>query len=111
MKILLRGGCARYNSTAKSAADLEESSLSSAALYIAAGIDPMKSKIFIQSHVSAHAELAWLLNCVTPMNWLERMIQYKDKSASAATKKDAAAASVGVGLFTYPVLMAADILL
>jgi tryptophanyl-tRNA synthetase len=84
--------------------ELEESSLASAALYIAVGIDPTKSKIFIQSHVSAHAELAWLLNCITPMNWLERMIQYKDK---AATKKD----TVGVGLFTYPVLMAADILL
>ena len=86
--------------------ELEESSLASAALYIAAGIDPTKSKIFIQSHVPAHAELAWLLNCITPMNWLERMIQYKDKAA-AGTKKD----TVGVGLFTYPVLMAADILL
>lgn len=85
--------------------ELEESSLASAALYIAAGIDPTKSKIFIQSHVSAHAELAWLLNCITPMNWLERMIQYKDKAAG--NKKD----TVGVGLFTYPVLMAADILL
>ena len=85
--------------------ELEESSLASAALYIAAGIDPTKSKIFIQSHVPAHAELAWLLNCITPMNWLERMIQYKDKAAG--TKKD----TVGVGLFTYPVLMAADILL
>ena len=85
--------------------ELEESSLASAALYIAAGIDPTKSKIFIQSHVSAHAELAWLLNCITPMNWLERMIQYKDKAAG--NKKD----TVGVGLFTYPVLMASDILL
>jgi tryptophanyl-tRNA synthetase len=55
--------------------------------------------------VSEHAELAWLLNCITPMNWLERMIQYKDKA------KKQGAESVGVGLFTYPVLMAADILL
>lgn len=85
--------------------ELEENSLASAALYIAAGIDPTKSKIFIQSHVSAHAELAWILNCITPMNWLERMIQYKDKAAAGTTT------NVGVGLFTYPVLMAADILL
>jgi tryptophanyl-tRNA synthetase len=85
--------------------DLEESTLASAALYIAAGIDPKRSKVFVQSHVSAHAELAWLLNCATPMNWLERMIQFKDKS------KKAGAESVGVGLFTYPILMAADILL
>jgi len=84
--------------------DLEESSLASAALYLAAGIDPKRSNIFIQSHVPAHAELAWLLNCCTPINWLERMIQYKDKA-----KKQAEA--VGVGLFTYPILMTADILL
>lgn len=69
------------------------------------GIDPQKSKVFVQSHVPAHSELSWLLNCATPMNWLERMIQYKDKSRKAGAE------SVGVGLFTYPVLMAADILL
>lgn len=85
--------------------ELKESTLASAALYLAAGIDPTKSKIFVQSHVSAHAELAWLLNCVTPMNWLERMIQFKDKA------KKQGAESVCVGLFTYPTLMAADILL
>lgn len=68
------------------------------------GIDPTKSKVFVQSHVPAHSELTWLLNCITPMNWLERMIQFKDKA-----KKQGEA--VGVGLFTYPVLMAADILL
>jgi tryptophanyl-tRNA synthetase len=73
-------------------------------VYLAAGIDPKKSRIFVQSHVSAHAELAWLLNCVTPMNWLERMIQYKEKASSQSS-------GVGVGLFAYPVLMAADILL
>lgn len=85
--------------------ELGESSLASAALYLAAGIDPEKSSIFIQSHVSAHAELCWLLSCMTPMNWLERMIQYKDKAKKQGSD------AVGVGLFTYPVLMAADILL
>lgn len=85
--------------------ELEESTLASAALYLAAGIDPKKSKVFIQSHVAAHSELCWLLNCATPMNWLERMIQYKDKSRKAGSE------AVGVGLFTYPILMAADILL
>jgi tryptophanyl-tRNA synthetase len=69
------------------------------------GIDPKKSNIFIQSHVPAHSELAWLLNCITPMNWMERMIQFKDKSQKQGAE------SVGVGLFTYPALMAADILL
>lgn len=68
------------------------------------GIDPAKSKVFVQSHVPAHAELAWLLNCITPMNWLERMIQFKEKARKQGE-------SVGVGLFTYPILMAADIML
>ena len=86
--------------------DLRASSRASAALYLAAGIDPNKgSKIFLQSHVPAHAELTWLLQCVTPVNWLERMIQYKEKSQNAA------AGSVSTGLLTYPILMAADILL
>jgi len=84
--------------------ELDESTKASAALYLAAGIDPSKSKVFVQSHVPAHSELAWLLNCITPMNWLERMIQFKDKAKKQGE-------SVGVGLFTYPVLMAADILL
>jgi len=83
---------------------LLESTRASAALYLAAGIDPGRSTVFVQSHVPAHSELAWLLNCVTPMNWLERMIQYKEKSAKQGD-------GVGVGLFDYPVLMAADILL
>lgn len=83
---------------------LKQETLQSAAMYIAAGIDPKKSKIFVQSHVKAHAELAWLLNCITPMNWLERMIQYKEKAVKQGE-------NVGVGLFDYPVLMAADILL
>lgn len=83
---------------------LRTDSLNSAAVYLAAGIDPAKSKIFIQSHVKAHTEMCWLLNCITPMNWLERMIQFKEKSVKQGE-------NVGVGLFDYPVLMAADILL
>ena len=74
-----------------------------AALYFACGIDPVKSDVFVQSHVSAHAELAWLLNCVTPLGWLQRMTQYKDKAQRQET--------VSTGLLDYPVLMAADILL
>lgn len=74
-----------------------------AALYIACGIDPDRSAIFVQSHLSAHSELTWLLNCVTPVGWLERMTQYKAKAARLE--------SVSTGLLDYPVLMAADILL
>src|SRR6202167_3124798 len=74
-----------------------------AALFLAAGIDPKHSRIVVQSTVAAHAELAWLLTCVTPMGWLERMTQFKAKAAAQE--------SVGDGLFQYPVLMAADILL
>jgi tryptophanyl-tRNA synthetase len=70
---------------------------------LACGIDPAQSLLFVQSHVTAHAELTWLLNCVTPVGWLERMTQYKDK----AQKQE----SVSTGLLDYPVLMAADILL
>ncbi len=73
-------------------------------LYIAAGLDPEKSVIYYQSHVSAHAELAWILNCYTYMGELSRMTQFKDKSARHAD-------NINAGLFTYPVLMAADILL
>lgn len=75
-----------------------------AALYLACGIDLNHSTIFVQSHVSAHSELAWLLNCVTPLNWLERMIQFKEKAIKQGE-------NVSVGLLDYPVLMAADILL
>lgn len=74
-----------------------------AGVLLACGIDPQKSLLFVQSHVPAHAELAWLLNCVTPIGWLERMTQYKDKAAKQE--------SVGMGLLDYPVLMASDILL
>ena len=74
-----------------------------AAIYLAAGIDPKACAIMVQSAVPAHAELAWMLTCVTPVGWLERMTQYKAKSAKQE--------SVGDGLLQYPVLMAADILL
>jgi len=73
-------------------------------LYIAAGLDPEKNCIYYQSHCSAHAELGWILNCFTYMGELNRMTQFKDKSAKHAD-------NINAGLFTYPVLMAADILL
>src|SRR5258708_860548 len=76
-----------------------------AAIYLACGIDLSKSTVFVQSHVPAHAELAWILGCMTPMGWLNRMTQFKDKAAKQQ------ADVVNAGLFTYPVLMAADILL
>lgn len=82
---------------------LREQTQAVAALFIAAGIDPVKSSIFLQSHVPAHPELGWLLTTLTYMGELERMTQFKDKSEG----KD----SIGAGLFTYPSLMAADILL
>ncbi len=75
-----------------------------AALYLACGIDLKYSNIFVQSHVSAHSELAWLLNCITPLNWLQDMIQFKEKAVKQGE-------NVGAGLLIYPVLMAADILL
>lgn len=78
-----------------------------AMLYLAAGIDPKKSIIFIQSHVSSHAELSWILNTLTPLGELERMTQYKDKRQATSDKKHGAMA----GLLNYPTLMAADILL
>ncbi len=74
------------------------------ALYIAAGLDPAKNCIYYQSHVSGHAELSWILSCFTYMGELNRMTQFKDKSAKHAD-------NINAGLFTYPVLMAADILL
>lgn len=84
-------------------AALREQSEAVAALYIAAGIDPAKATVFLQSHVHQHAELGWLLTTLTYMGELERMTQFKDKAAGKE--------SVGAGLFTYPSLMAADILL
>lgn len=83
--------------------ELRNNTLSIIALYVAAGLDPNKNKIFIQSHVPAHPALSWVLNCYTYMGELNRMTQYKDKSAKHAD-------NINAGLFTYPVLMAADIL-
>ena len=85
-------------------ADLRRRCLELIALYIASGLDPEKTILYCQSHVSAHAELAWILNCFTYMGELSRMTQFKDKSAKHAD-------NINAGLFTYPVLMAADILL
>lgn len=83
--------------------ELREKIREIAALFLAAGIDPQHSSIVVQSSVHAHAELAWMLTCVTPVGWLERMTQYKAKSQAQET--------IGDGLLQYPVLMAADILL
>ena len=74
------------------------------ALYLACGIDLDYSSIFVQSHISAHSELTWLFNCITPINWLEDMIQFKEKALRQGE-------NVNTGLLDYPVLMAADILL
>lgn len=85
-------------------ADLRRQTLEVLAQYLACGLDPEKSTLFIQSHVPAHAELAWVLNCYTMFGELSRMTQFKDKSAKHAD-------NVNAGLFDYPVLMASDILL
>ncbi len=85
-------------------AELRKKARALLTLYIAAGLDPEKNCIYYQSHVPAHAELSWILNCFTYMGELSRMTQYKDKAAKHAE-------NINAGLFTYPVLMAADILL
>jgi tryptophanyl-tRNA synthetase len=85
-------------------AKLRESTRQLYATLIACGLDPERSAIFVQSHIHEHAELTWILNCITPMGWLNRMTQFKTK---AGADREAANA----GLYTYPVLMAADILL
>jgi len=85
-------------------AELRRKARSLLTLYIAAGLNPEKNCIYYQSHVSAHAELAWILNCFTYMGELNRMTQFKDKAAKNE-------GNINAGLFTYPVLMAADILL
>ena len=84
--------------------ELRESTREVTAAYIAAGIDPEHCIIFNQSMISAHAELAWLLGCLTPLGWLNRMTQFKEKGGK---HRD----NAGLGLYSYPVLMAADILL
>ena len=83
--------------------ELRRQTVSLVAMLIACGIDPEKSTLFIQSDISAHAVLSWILNCTTPVGWLERMIQYKEKSHNRER--------VSTGLLTYPILMAADILI
>lgn len=85
-------------------ATLRQKTLDLARIYLASGIDPQISTIFVQSDVSEHAELTWVLSCIARMGELERMTQFKDKGKGKGEK-------VGVGLFTYPVLMASDILL
>lgn len=85
--------------------ELSENTRRTAAQYLAAGIDPDKSALFVQSHVPAHAQLAWVLNCITGFGEASRMTQFKDKSQKGG------ADSSSVGLFTYPILQAADILL
>ena len=85
--------------------ELRTNTRRTAAQYIAAGIDPQASALFVQSHVPAHAELAWVLNCITGFGEASRMTQFKDKSQKAGSD------SASVGLFTYPILQAADILL
>jgi len=83
---------------------LAEATRTVAALYLASGMDPQRSTVFVQSHVTAHSELAWLLNCVTPVGWLGKMIQFKEKARKQGEE-------VSMGLMDYPVLMATDILL
>lgn len=85
-------------------ASLRKATLDLARIYLASGVDPSRSTIFIQSDVPEHAELAWTLSCIARMGELERMTQFKDKGKGNAER-------AGVGLFTYPILMAADILL
>ena len=85
-------------------AELRRRTYETIALYIACGLDPEKNTLYVQSHVPAHTEMAWMLNCFTMFGELSRMTQFKDKSQKHAD-------NVNAGLFTYPVLMAADILL
>ena len=104
-------------------AELRRNTLSCVAQYIACGLDPERASIFIQSHVTGHTELAWLLSCTTPIGELQRMTQFKEKAAKLGFKTSEeselkfthegarAGASVNAGLLMYPVLMAADILL
>ena len=103
-------------------AELRKNTLSCVAQYIACGLDPERSNIFIQSHIIGHTELAWLLSCITPIGDLQRMTQFKEKAAklgfkvsdketSIANEGARQGASLNAGLLMYPVLMAADILL
>ena len=82
----------------------EELTLKTAATLLACGIDPRKSTLFVQSHVQAHPEMMWLLSSMTPLSWLNKMIQFKEKKAASDKHSS-------LSLYSYPVLMAADILL
>ncbi|GMN40013.1 hypothetical protein TIFTF001_009244 [Ficus carica] len=84
---------------------LSKATRDTAAIYLACGVDPSKASVFVQSHVRAHVELMWLLSSATPVGWLNKMIQFKEKSRKTGDE------NVGVALLTYPVLMASDILL
>ena len=86
-------------------AELRQNTRDLMAQYIACGLEPDRCKLFVQSHVTGHTELAWVLGCITPLGQLQRMTQFKDKSGKASQE------SIGAGLLFYPVLMAADILL
>ncbi len=90
-------------------ADLRKNTLNCAAEYIACGLDPARCHLFLQSHVTGHTELTWVLGCLTPLGRLERMTQFKDKSRKQ--EESGSAGFIGSGLLYYPVLMAADILL
>lgn len=90
--------------TAGPSQGLRQSTLRAAAMYLACGIDPERSAVFVQSQVGAHAELMWLLSCVTPHGWLNRMIQFKEKARRQGE-------TASMGLFAYPILQAADVLL
>ena len=92
------------NTTGYTPDTLKQSTREVAAAYIAAGVDPERSLIFPQSAVLGHAQLGWMLSCITPLGWLNRMTQFKDKAGKDKEKASA-------GLYTYPVLMAADVLL
>ncbi|KAF6141747.1 hypothetical protein GIB67_027925 [Kingdonia uniflora] len=87
------------------AQQLPKATRATAAIYLACGVDTSKASVFVQSHVPAHAELMWMLSSATPIGWLNKMIQFKEKSHKMGDE------NVGVGLLTYPVLMASDILL
>lgn len=84
---------------------LSKATKETAAIYLACGVDVPKASVFVQSHVPAHVELMWLLSSIAPIGWLNRMIQFKEKSRKAGDE------NCGVALLTYPVLMASDILL
>lgn len=95
---------------------LRENTLSVASMYIACGLDPKKTTLFVQSHVPAHVELGWILNTITPLGELKRMTQFKDKTGMSGmgfskTIENAQINNINAGLLNYPTLMAADILL